>query len=395
VGQAAALLTGLALLMNFRVVGAVFSYVAPLIWTWVIPLRGATGPRPTAACRGLLAFVLLLQFLHAYPIGGSQESWATFLFLPLVALGLGELRSWRPAAPAGVKTPPRGWPVLAAAIGIVLVAKTGWMARTAYQRFASRSDLALPGAMNLRLPESQRTAYQLLALNAVVHGDQLFSLPGMFSFNLWTDLPTPTRMNTTLWFTLLNDAEQAAIIAAIERAPRPCIIVQESLVRLMQAGQVPIRGILSDYVHRNFALAFRVEGFAFLVRSGRTIAPLDVARLTALAPARPAAPDTQIDLWLLSDGTPIEALEACDLTKPGAAQLTLNAANTQATLVAVDRANRQAGGPETAAWPLRFKGVAHLSLQFNRAGVALSPFTTEFHVKGPGNRTLGEVRINE
>ena len=87
-----ALLTAIALLMNFRVVGAVFSFVAPLIWTWVMPLHGAQSSRPTQACRGLLATLLLLQYLHAYPVGGSQESWGTFLFIPLAALGLGEVR---------------------------------------------------------------------------------------------------------------------------------------------------------------------------------------------------------------------------------------------------------------------------------------------------------------
>jgi hypothetical protein len=395
--QAAALLAGIALLMDFRAVGAIFSYVAPLIWIWVVPLHGAPNPRPTQACRGLLAFVLLLQYLHAYPIGGSQESWATFLFMPLVALGLGEIRTWSPVRPAGSTVSPRRWTVLVSVILSGCILKAGWTAVTVHQRYAARSDLGLPGAEKLHLPESLASAYRLLALNAAVHADQLFSLPGMFSFNLWTDLPTPTRKNTTLWFTLLNDGEQSAIIRSIERSSRPCLIVQESLVQLMQAGNVPIRGILCDYLQRHFTTAFRTEGFAFLVRNGRTIAPLGLAQLTERATPTSAQnqPDTQLSVCLASDGVPIAAIETCDLSAATTPTLTLNSANTSATLVAINSANQPMGTPGNASWPLRFNGLARLSLQFNRHGAALAPAGTVFHLQDAQGRVLGEVRIKE
>lgn len=395
--QAVALLVGIALLMDFRAVGAIFSYVAPLIWIWVIPLQGAPTSRPNQACRGLLACVLLLQYLHAYPIGGSQESCATFLFIPLVSLGLGEIRSWNPVRQTGGIALQRGWLVLASVMLFVVVLKAGWTAVTVHQRYAARSDLGLPGAEKLHLTESLGSAYRLLSLNAAAHGDQLFSLPGMFSFNLWTDLPTPTRKNTTLWFTLLNDEEQSAIIQAIERSPRPCLIVQDSLVQLMHAGNVPIRGILCDFLQHNFTTAFRTEGFAFLVRNGRTIAPLGLAQLTARSAPSPTAdlPDTRLDVCLASTGVPIAAIETCDLASANSPLLTLNSANTSATLVAINSANQPMGMPEKASWPLQFKGLARLSLQFNRGGTALAPATTVFHLKDAQGRILGEIRINE
>ncbi|MEO6873698.1 MAG: hypothetical protein ABI222_02635 [Opitutaceae bacterium] len=395
--QTLGLLTGLALLMNFRVVGAIFSYVAPLIWTWVIPLRGAENSGRPSVSRGLLGLVLLLQYLHAYPVGGSQESWGTFLFIPLVALGLAEIREWRAAAPSGAGVTPRRWLVFASLLLVVPVTKAGWAAVTAHQRYAARTDLGLPGAGRLHLPESQATAYRLLALNAVVHGDQLFSLPGLFSFNLWTDLPTPTRKNTTLWFTLLNDGEQTAIIRSIEQSARPCIIMQESLVQLMLAGKVPIHGILVDYIQHHFTVAFRIEGFAFLVRTGRTIAPVGIAHIMPLAAggAAPGGPDTELEFCLVSDGTPIATIESAEMSDPRSATLTLNASNTQATLVTVNRANQPRGPATTRAWPLRSQGLTRVSLRFHRAGVALTPVTTEFHLKDAAGRILGEIRINE
>lgn len=390
---AVGLLIAFALTMHARVIGAVFSYVAPLIWIWVIPLSGVTCSRTFLAARGLVAAVLLLQYLHAYPVGGSQVSWGSFLFWPLAALGLSEIRLW--AALPENRRPAfrRWWPALGAAALLLVVGKVGWSAHTAHARYAARADLGLPGAGRIRLPESHRTAYTLLALNAVVHSDQLFSLPGMFSFNLWTNLPTPTLKNTTLWFTLLNDTEQADIIRSLEATPRTTVIVQETLVQLMAAGEVPMRGLLHDYLKRHFAPAFRIEGFSFLVRRGRTLATLGVARLGS---ARNGL-ETLVDFHFAGDETPVARIEIRDVTAPLDAPpvQVLDAANTRISIVAVNRAGEAAGAPVASRWPLRFQGLAHLALRFDRGGVDLDPATTAFYLIGADGRVLGVARVGE
>ncbi|HEX2854930.1 MAG TPA: hypothetical protein VHO24_16975 [Opitutaceae bacterium] len=387
---AAALLVGFAMLMRYRVIGAVFSYVAPLIWIWMVPLSGIESSRPARACRGLIGTVLLLQYLHAYPVGGSQESWGTFLFWPLAALGLGDVRLWlrREGASHALG---RWWPGITAAALVVLAAKVGWTAKTAHDRYASRSDLALPGAAQLHLLDSHRTAYHVLTLNAAAHADVLFSLPGMFSFNLWTGLPTPTQKNTTLWFTLLNDREQTEIIRAIEAAPRTCIVLQETLVELMTAGKVPMRGLLHDYLQHNFSPAFRVEGFSFLVRNGRTIAPLEIARLLPTT----SGTDTHLEFCFASDGTPIAAIEARDFAATHSPGMKLDATNARAMIATINSQNRALGGPQPTAWPIRFKGLARVSLQFKGTGPASPQATTVFQLKGPEGETLGLVRFAE
>ncbi len=390
---AAGLLVAFVLLTHARVIGAVFSYVAPLIWLWIVPLGGVRLPAGVRPARGLLACVLLVQYLHAYPTGGSQESWATFLFWPLAALGLGEILLWTALPENSAWRLPRWRPALAAAALLLVVVKVGWTARAAHGRYATRTDLALPGAGHIRLPESLRTAYPLLALNAVVHADQLFSLPGMFSFNLWTGLPTPTLKNTTLWFTLLNEADQAAIIRSIEATPRTCIVVQETLVELMTALGVPMRGPLHAYLKANFAPAFRVEGFSFLVRRGRTVAPLGLARLGS---ARGGL-ETRVELCLVGDDTAVERIEIRDVTAPAGAPpaQVLEAANTRVFAVAINRADQAAGAPVAAAWPLRLKGLTRVSLQFDRAGVNLNPASTAFYLIGPAGKIIGHARVGE
>ncbi len=391
------LLIGFALLLKLRVVGAIFSYVAPLIWIWVIPLKGVEKSPAALAIRGLLAAVLLLQFLHAYPVGGSQVSWGTFLFMPLVALGLGDVRQWlalrRPAGGSLLG----GWSALAALTLGVLVAKVGATALTVHGNYAARATLDLPGASGLRLPAGQRDNYRILTLNAAVHADLLFSMPGMFSFNVWSDRPAPTGKNTTLWFTLLNDAEQQAIIHALEQSPRAVIIEQESLMQLMQARDMDLAGPLREYLERNFAPAFKLDGFAFLVRTGRAIAPLNLAEVSVRHGPDPTGlvPDTRIDFCLVHDGSPVATIEVRDRTSTSSAGRVLNAANAQLSLTAIDRSGRAMALPSKTPWPLQCHGLARVSVQFNRAGLELPARSTVLYLKGTKGETLGKIRLGE
>ena len=61
--QLAGLLLAVALLINFRVVGAVFSYAIPWLWIWLAPL--GTERAEGDETREMLGCILLLQFLHA------------------------------------------------------------------------------------------------------------------------------------------------------------------------------------------------------------------------------------------------------------------------------------------------------------------------------------------
>jgi hypothetical protein len=176
-----------------------------------------------------------------------------------------------------------------------------------------------------------------------------------------------------LWFSLLTEDEQRAIIASIERTPRTCIIVQELLVQLMQAGQIPIRGPLRDYIYANFSLAFRVEGFAFLVRTGRTIAPLGIARVSEIPPAERPSPrfDRRLEFTIVGDHTPLPTIAATEPGQSSAPPLILDANNTRVVTTPVDRAGKVIRPPQAAPWPLRCTGPTRVVLTFDRGGATV------------------------
>lgn len=392
IAQFVALLVAFVLLMHARVIGAVFSYIVPFLWTWVIPLRRIESSPSSDRLRGLLALMVLLQFLQAFPIGGIQEVWGTFLFVPLVGLGLHDVRRWLAAGEWGAfwQRPAVGWIGVVALLGIV-AAKTTATALDGQRNYSERAALALPGTELLHLPEAQRTAYRILALNAAVHSDMLFSLPGMFSFNLWTGLPTPTRKNTTVWFTLLNAGEQKEIIAALEAAENACIIVEERLVDLTHQINVPIQGVLRDYIFSHFAPVFRLDGFAFMIRKGRAVSPLGIAALKPLNETDGNGYDTELAFQIAST-VPIGSIEARDLDAPPNRNVAGRSLNGLVSVTTIDRSGRARSPTTVSSFPVPMSGLAAVSLRFKQSvNPAANPV---FYVRSPDGTVIAEVRTS-
>ncbi len=386
----AATLVAFMLLMHARVIGAVFSYVAPLIWIWAVPLGDAEQKPETAALRSLLALTLLLQFLHGYPIGGIQESWGTFLYFPLVALGLGDVGAWIRRSVPATPLARHGWQIVAVVVVGAIMAKIGWVSIRSQRIFENRRSLDLPGAESMRLPEPQRTAYRILCLNASVHADMLFSLPGMFSFNLWTGLPPPTKRNTTVWFTLLDHADQHSIMASLDQAPRACVIVDETLLVLMRESKIPIGGPLYDYLARNFTPVFKLDSFVFHARHGHTLAPLHIAEL-ASDPARPRT--HRLMFRFVSDGAPIAAIEAAALESAASGRAVLDASNARVTVTPIDRSGQTRGASSETTWPIRVNGLAVVSLEFDVVTTPLPSDARIFYLRRADGSLVGEVRL--
>ena len=250
-----------------------FSYVAASLWLFVWPVREELGT--TAQARAWIALLLLGQWLHAYPVPGSQIAWGLFLIVPLWTIGAWEALTvlvfrFEDARPTDTRLIRGAYLLGCLGLGMFLV--FGFVRLST--RYLSSRGMAIPGAEAIHMPDRNDTGYEILALNAEINADMLFTFPGMLSFNLWTDLPTPTYANTTHWFTLLNDTQQQAIIASLAAHPRACIIVQSDLIGYLIKGGTPVAGPLREYIGQNFERAFRMDGFEFHVRKGRRIFPV-------------------------------------------------------------------------------------------------------------------------
>ncbi len=342
----------------------VFGYGAPSLWVFLWPLPGeSAGRRAARAWVGLLA---LGQVLHAFPVAGSQIACGTFLALPLAAIGAHEalhfLQQRLTPSPARLRT----LTLAGVALGVALVATVGWRFKGAANRYREGSDLALPGAELLRLPTEATALFRLLATNASAHGDLLFTEPGMFSFNLWTSLPTPTLANVTHWFSLLSPPRQQAIIASLEAHPHACIIVQRDHMNYLTRRSFAPAGELHDYIAKNFSPAFTLDDFEFHVRNGRRIDPLLLGEMLVLADT-PAAENTALKLrLLLPAGRAIERIELSSPRAPGGERLGFDAKNARIEITPTDLRGTPTGPAKTSAWPLRLEGPATVLIHFDR-----------------------------
>ena len=332
------------------------SYGLGAIWLFVMPLDA---DRTTQPARAWLALLLVPQALHAFPVAGSQISWGTFLWVPLAAIGVWDVvrvfsAGWSPARQR-----------LIAAAGAALVLATtvrcanyAWVGLT---RLRDSDSLRLPGAESLRLPENFTTLLRVLSRNATAHADVLFSLPGMHSFHLWTDVPPPTTVNATHWFTLLTPAQQEAIRARLEASPRSVVIVQRNIYEFLVNGGIATESPLNVWLHANYENAFSLETYDFMVRKGRHIAALGTATLYE---ANGAAPRYKISLTLAeSDLRGVAGVELrrfdSDVSTP---IVTWNSANAQLDLTPLNSAGATSGASRRATFPFDATGVIRLDV---------------------------------
>lgn len=263
------LLGGLAVLVQLTGWGyelpfhAVFQFGPALAWLMATPLETAA-PDAGARGRSWLAWCAIWQILQAYPVSGSQMMWSGFLFVPLLAAGcydaicfLGE-RLPRPQWASGVATG------ILLAIGVIGNSEAAVNALEAYTR---NEPLDLPGARTLRLSPRFTGEARVISRNAAVHAGVLFTTPGMWSFNIWSQKPTPTTVNTTIWQVLLTDEQKRTIITRLREEQTAMIISRGARV----------------YNPENFLASYQplvsVGHYTLWAQKGRTLLPLSTVEL--------------------------------------------------------------------------------------------------------------------
>lgn len=359
------------------------SYGVTLAWLFVVSLRDDDHHAPA---RAWVALVLVFQVLHAYPVAGSQINWGTYLWVPLLALGMHD------AAPL-IRARLAGWAAPATRAGMVIIAgvtlfMAGWLAKIGWHRYAGNPRLDVPGAENLRLNGDSTYVLRILNENLRVHADLLFSLPGLFSTNLWTDLPTPTLANATLWFSLLSDAQQHEIIDRLAAAPRAVLLVERDvLVYLARTGFHP-QGPLHDWLMANFDQAFTLDGYEVWLRRGRHIAVLSTARFET-----PGSTGRALTLTLAAPARPVAQIDLCDYNAPDLPLASFTARNTEVTVEPIDLADTATGAARTAAFPLAPTGLTRVTLHYPKLDARIAYGHALLVLRDAAGAIVGEARV--
>lgn len=370
---------------------SIFGYTLPCLWLFLWPLS-----REPAAASGAgvwTGWILLGQCLHAFPVPGSQLAWGSVLVVPLAAIGAWEAAAFLKASFAVSPPAARRVGVASGVAVLALVAVLAARFVSVGTRFREGQNLGLPGAELIRLPDRSAGLFRVITLNALAHADVLFSLPGMFSLNLWTDLPTPTHANVTHWFSLLDNTRQQAIVDALSAAPRACVVIDRGHVKFLRERGLAPKGKLFAYLESEFEPAFTVDQFEFCVHRGRRIEPFLLGELRVRAEAAvPAAESTLLTISLIaSPRRPIARVEIAD--GDGHPPTILTAANARIELTPLNARGSPTGGPTASAWPLTTEGPVRVDLYFNRETLPSLASEGTIVLRDPSGNEMGLGRL--
>lgn len=245
------------------------SFGPGFLWALAARLGPAEAGRDFA--RHLLAALALFQLLHAYPVAGTQVNIGTVLLALLIVFALAETAVW---------CADQGWLRIALLVTLLAVILPLWggvqLSLDAARRHTRQPRESFTGA-GLHLSPWQASTLATLTANARWHGDLLFSLPGLFSFNLWTNLPTPTAQNITHWWSLLDESRQGTIATRLRAAARPVIIIQRNLISAGLARTSYRPTPLTRFLDDEFTPLFSLDSYEFRVRRGVPVLPLGIA----------------------------------------------------------------------------------------------------------------------
>jgi hypothetical protein len=133
--------------------------------------------------------------------------------------------------------------------------------------------LDLPGARLLHMPAAEASIYRRLAQDVHANCDTLFTMPGMGSLNVWSEIPPPNGFNLTAWMEGLTAPEQEAIRMKLEQAERPCVVYNPELVKFWIPPGLHLdpNAPMVDYVLHDTKTVFAVGDYQIRVPFTRSL----------------------------------------------------------------------------------------------------------------------------
>ena len=358
----------------------------PLLPVFLVPLGPLTPDKDRLALWGV-AWIALPQVLHVFPVAGSQLAWATFLVVPLLVAGWWDLGRALPALvpAAGRRLALAGGWLLAFSAAFIL----GLLAHTGWSRYTTSRPLDLPGAEDIRIDGPGRQALRLLTLNTSIQADLLITRQGMYSFNLWSGVPTPTAQNATHWFWLLADPAQREIITRLAATPRTALIISHSLDAFIAERRIPAAGPLQDFIAAHYQPLFRYGDYSFLVPAGSHAAVFGRYELQRSESRDPAVPPLLFRTHVLLDGAPLQIrLEPIEHGSPPGPELLTD--QTQVIFEPIDRNGRTIGAAIRAPVRHSLRGLYRLTILAPPLPPDLPWQDYALVIRGPGGQLLSE-----
>ena len=205
--------------------------MAPGVMWMFVPERGGSSWKSTSRVSVFLVCVAAtLGILMVYPVPGTQSSVAgSIIVLAAFAALLHSLRDLQEIVARWNRFFASEW----ALCGLILFATlsmSAWQVRQALNESARAAEY-LPHSRLIQLsPETYQT-FSEISSRVSARCDALVTIPGMNSFNIWSNLPHPNGAIVSSAMVLFDERIQQQLVKDFQAASRPCVIVNSELAQ--------------------------------------------------------------------------------------------------------------------------------------------------------------------
>ncbi len=198
-----------------------------LLFLWLLIVDVAPLSGPAYSNRLLLALLAPLFSLQLFPMAGEQVDWAALLPMTAAAVLLADGINSVSAADLRVPLPRPAFAAgaLRVLLIVLLCSFAGATTWESLDEWRSATPVNLPGAEWLRLPP-ERVA-TLTAVSAAIDRNcrTLLTVPGMYSFSMWSGVPPFEEKRFNSWPFLWPDEIQREVLPQLQQRRRGCVLV--------------------------------------------------------------------------------------------------------------------------------------------------------------------------
>lgn len=269
----------LAIILTFLRQTHFFPLVMPLLPLTLLPDGDREWSLSDWIPRLFIALLPACELLQTYPVAGTQVVISDLTLIPCAFLcihdAVAELKRHLPRLAQSRPPLPSTATLLGALLVLCLEAEglRGGVWRP-FHWPASK----LAGAHSLHLYPDTEQLYTSLASDIHRNCDMLYTLPGMGSFNLWSETPTPNGMFLTAWVRALPTDQQQTIVRILQKDANSCVMVNPTGGRAWENTNADLAASpLASYILHRMKPVSNIAGYEIRINAERTRAWSEVA----------------------------------------------------------------------------------------------------------------------
>jgi hypothetical protein len=259
--------------LNISPENANFALAMVLAWAAAIPSTRDDGSLQGRFARLFIPSLAVLEALMAYPAAGTQVMFGSLLFLVCGAIcfadGWSDLEAWGAARRTGdgALAPRTIMSALATALAVAFTFQ--YIVRpleVSGNAYAANQRLPIAGATLLRLPSEQMATFKQITTLLRARCRSVITLPGMFSFNLWSGLPAPSGLMDEPFWAQLSRAQERTALASAMATPGLCAVRNDQLAANWNGGKPPPQVPLVKFIEQDFIPVVQYGGYVVSFR---------------------------------------------------------------------------------------------------------------------------------